>query len=335
MGSDYPFEKLGMFYLGKEIDTQSGEVSALPFLYRNKNLTTHAAIIGMTGSGKTGLGIGIIEEAVMDNIPSIIIDPKGDMGNLLLTFPECAARDFTPWVDPADAAKKGLSVDEYAAKTAETWKNGLAEWGQGLDRIASLRGKSTFSIYTPGSTAGAAVSVLGNFAAPSQEVLADTDALNSLVNSTVTSLLALIDVTGDPMQSREHILLSSLFLHFWRKGEDLGLESLIGNIVAPPFTKIGVFSLDTFFPQPERMKLAMGLNNILASPTFAAWTQGVPLDIQRILYNEDGRPNTAIFSLSHLGDNERMFFVTMLLNAVWTKSLVISRPQLILHRKNR
>jgi len=250
----------------------------------------------------------------MDNIPSIIIDPKGDMGNLLLTFPECMPQDFLPWVDPADAARKDMTVEAFAEKTAGDWKEGLASWGQGLNRIAAMRAKSKFTIYTPGSSAGVSISVLSSFAAPAQEVMADIDTLNSLVNSTVTSLLALIDISGDPMQSKEHILLSSLLLHYWRNGEDLSLEALIGNVVNPPFSKVGVFSLDTFYPQTERMTLAMSLNNILASPSFSSWTQGVPLDIQRLLYTEDGTPCTAIFSISHLSENERMFFVTMLLN---------------------
>ncbi|MFH2092244.1 MAG: DUF87 domain-containing protein [Pseudomonadota bacterium] len=277
-------------------------------------MTTHGVIIGMTGSGKTGLGLGIIEEVIMDHIPSIIIDPKGDMGNLLLTFPDCTAQDFLPWVDASDAAKKQMTLEQYAAVTAETWKTGLADWGQGTDRIAALRSKTDMTIYTPGSSAGVPVSVLSSFMAPANDVLNDTDTLNSLVSSTATSLLSLVDISGDSLQSREHILLSSLFLHFWRQGQDLAMEALIGHIVNPPFDKVGVFSLDAFYPQTQRMSLAMSLNNILASPSFSAWTQGEPLDIQRILYTQDGTPRTAIFSIAHLSEAERMFFVTMLLN---------------------
>ena len=314
MDTTYPYEKLGLFYLGRELDIESGAPAQQPMLYQSKNMTTHGVIIGMTGSGKTGLGITLIEEAIMDNIPSIIIDPKGDMGNLLLTFPNCAPEDFLPWIDPSEAAKQELTVEQYAAKTAETWKNGLSSWEQGPDRIAALRSKTDMTIYTPGSTAGVPVSVLSSFLAPAKEVLEDTDTLNSLVNSTTTSLLALIDIKGDPLQSREHILMSSLFLHFWRTGQDLTLETMIGNIVKPPFDKVGVFSLETFYPQSQRMTLAMNLNNILASPTFSAWMAGKPLDIQRILYTEQGTPRTAIFSIAHLSEAERMFFVTMLLN---------------------
>ncbi|MGW8194118.1 MAG: ATP-binding protein, partial [Desulforhopalus sp.] len=316
MAGQYPYEKIGLFYLGRELDIHSGHPSPRPLLFKNRSLTTHGCIIGMTGSGKTGLGIALIEEAIMDNVPSIIIDPKGDMGNLLLTFPACEASDFAPWVDPAEAARKGLTIEQFAAETAQTWKTGLESWGQGLDRIGSLRGKTDMTIYTPGSNAGVPVSVLSSFRAPSQEVLADTDTLNSIVNATASSVLALVDISAAPLQSREHILLSSLLLHFWRLGQDLTMETLIGSIVSPPFETVGVFPLDTYYPQPQRMTLAMALNNVIASPTFSSWASGMPLDIQRILYAGDGRPRTAIFSIAHLSESERMFFVTTLLNQV-------------------
>jgi len=310
------YEKLGLFYLGRELDVASQAPSQQALLFKSKDLTTHAAIIGMTGSGKTGLGIGLIEEAIIDNIPSIIIDPKGDMGNLLLAFPQLRPEDFLPWVDPAEAARKEMTPEAFAEKTAADWREGLASWGQGPERIASLLAATTMTIYTPGSTSGTPVSVLGGFQAPSAEVSGDTDTFNGLVNSTATSLLALVGITGDPLQSREHILVSSILIHCWRKGENLTLEALIGHIVNPPFAKVGVFPLDTFYPQTERMGLAMTLNGLLASPTFAVWLQGAPLDIQKILYGDDGRPRTAIFSIAHLSDAERMFFVTTLLNQI-------------------
>jgi hypothetical protein len=314
MQKSYPYEKLGLMYLGREIDMDTGDSSALPLLYKNKDLTTHGVIIGMTGSGKTGLGMAIIEEAIMDDVPSIIIDPKGDMGNLLLTFPGCTPEEFLPWIDPAEAARKEMSPEQYAARTADSWREGLASWGQDVERIAALREKTDMTLYTPGSSAGVGVSVLSGFSAPPPELLQDTDTINSLVNTTATSLLALVDIDGDPLQSREHILLSSLFLHFWRQGEDLTMEALVGHIVNPPFDKVGVLGLNTFYPQSQRMGLAMALNNILASPAFKSWTEGVPLDIGRILYSDTGKPQTAIFSIAHLSETERMFFVTMLLN---------------------
>ena len=315
MEANRAYEKLGLFYLGKELPIGEQASTGLPLLYKSKNLTTHGVIIGMTGSGKTGLGIGLIEEAIMDEVPSIIIDPKGDMANLLLTFPALDPADFEPWIDPAEASRKNLSVVQMAEKTASDWRQGLASWGQSGERIGRMRAKSTVTVYTPGSSAGIPVSIMASFAAPAEDVLQDQDSLNALVGSTATSLLALLDIDGDPLTSREHILISSILLHHWRKGDDLSLETLIGAIVNPPFDKVGVFGLTSFFPQADRMKLAMLLNNVIASPSFGSWLQGQPLDIQNILYGADGRPHTAIFSIAHLSETERMFFVTLLLNA--------------------
>lgn len=314
MEQRYSYEKMGLFYLGRELDIIGNTGASMPLLLKSKTLTTHAAIIGMTGSGKTGLGIGLIEEAIMDNIPSIIIDPKGDMGNLLLSFPDLEAENFESWVDPAEAEKKGKSIEQYAQDTAAEWRKGLASWGQSGERISALRQKTSFTIYTPGSSAGISVSVLDSFAPPPEDVLRDGDTLNSLVNSAVSGLLSLIDLPVDSNKSPEYVMLSSLFLHYWRKGESLDVEKIIGNIVNPPFQKIGVFALDTYYPQKERMELAMLLNGVLASPAFSAWTKGEPLDIQKILYDENGKAKTAIFSIAHLSNSERMFFVTMLLN---------------------
>ncbi len=316
MENNYPYEQLGFFYLGREMDFNGTSQEILPFLYKSRDLTTHAAIIGMTGSGKTGLGISLIEEAIMDNIPSIIIDPKGDMGNLLLSFPDLSGESLQPWIDPAEAAKKGKTIEQYADDQARTWKAGLQRWEQGTGRIAAMRRKTSFTIYTPGSSAGIPVSVLGNFGAPPVDVLSDGDTLNGLVNSLVTGLLSLVDIKAESGKSREYVLMSSIFLHSWRKGEDLDMETLIGNIVNPPFKKVGVFGLNTFYPQPDRMDLAMKLNLIIASPSFGSWMQGEPLNIQSILYDENGKPNTAIFSIAHLSESERMFFVTILLNRI-------------------
>lgn len=313
MSEQHAYEKLDLFYLGRELDIATGESTSLPLLYKNKNLTTHAAIIGMTGSGKTGLGIGLIEEAALDRLPAIVIDPKGDMANLLLTFPDLAAADFKPWVDPAEAERRGVSVDELAAATARTWEQGIGSWDQDRERIRTLKQNAEFTVYTPGSSIRP-VSVLGGLEAPPERVVQDDDTMNSLVNATVTSLLALIGIRADPLKSREHILLSSILLHHWRLQEDLSLEALIGMIVTPPFERIGVFGLDTFYPQDRRMELAMQLNNVLASPGFSAWISGDPLDIGRMLYTPEGKPRISVFSIAHLSETERMFFVTMLLS---------------------
>lgn len=307
------YERLGLFYLGRELG-EDGKTS-LPMLFRSRDLTTHGVIIGMTGSGKTGLGIALIEEAIMDGIPSILIDPKGDMGNLLLTFPELRAEDFRPWLEPAEAERHGLTLEQYAKDTAGKWREGLAAWDQGPARLRSFRERAEITLYTPGGGGGVPVSVLAGFNAPAAELAADPDTLNDLVSSSVSGLLALLQLDADPMLSREHILVSSILLYHWRKGRSLDMEELIGAIVSPPFKKVGAFPLESYYSQSDRMQLAMRLNTILASPSFGGWVQGESLDIQRLLYGEDGRPKTAIFSISHLSDPERMFFVTLLLNS--------------------
>ena len=307
------YEKMDLFYLGREVDPKSNQTTARPLLYKNKHLTTHAAIIGMTGSGKTGLGIDLIEEAAMDRIPSIIIDPKGDMANLLLSFPDLAAEDFSPWVDENTAAQKGVSREQLAADTATRWQQGLADWDQDKDRIARMRQGVDFELYTPGSSSGRPVSVLDSMEAPSAEVMLDNDTVASLVNSAVSSILALVGIKSDPLKSREHILLSSIVLYYWRRQQDLALEILISAVVNPPFARIGSLGTDVFYPQAKRMDLAMQLNNILASPAFSGWTTGKPLRIEDFLYSSTGKPQVSIFSIAHLSDDERMFFVTMLL----------------------
>ncbi len=308
------YEKLGIFYLGKEVDPDSMELTDDLFLYKSKNLTTHAAIIGMTGSGKTGLGIDIIEEATLDGIPSILIDPKGDMGNLLLAFPELEPKDFEPWVDPAEAEAKQMSVSQYAEKVAKTWETGLREWHQDKNRIRTFKKSADFAIYTPGSSAGIPLSVLSSFDAPEGDILEDPDSFSALINSTVSSLLALIGIEADPLQSREYMLLASILNRLWKKGKDVPLEELIGHVTSPPFDRIGVLPLKKFYPQKDRLKLAMLLNNVLASPGFELWTRGESLDIHRLLYTEEGTPRVSILSMAHLSDAQRMFFVTLFLN---------------------
>ncbi len=301
------FEQLGLFFLGKNSDTDD------LVLYKSKHLTTHAAIIGMTGSGKTGLGIGLIEEAAIDNIPAIIIDPKGDMGNLCLTFPQLRSSDFEPWIDENDAANKGETVARLAADTAAMWEKGIGSFGQDKSRVERFA-QVKKTIYTPGSSAGVGINILGTFDAPSPDVLDDTDTFASLINTTVSSLLSLVSIEADPISSKEHLLLSNIFNHFWIQEQSLSLEEIIGYIASPPFEKIGILRLQTFYPQKERMKLAMLFNNVISSVTFSSWIQGEPLNIQNMLYDANGKAKISIFSIAHLSDNERMFFVTILLN---------------------
>lgn len=316
------YEKLGAFYLGKVYDPKKKAVKDEALLYDSKDLTTHAAVVGMTGSGKTGLCIGLIEEAALDGVPSILIDPKGDLGNLLLTFPDLKGSDFLPWINPDEARNKNLTPEAYADKQAALWSKGLGEWGQSGARIQRLKDAVEMLIYTPGSTAGLPVSILKSFAAPGKEILEEADLLRERISVTVSSLLGLVGIAADPIQSREHILLSTILDSAWRAGRDLDLAALIQQVQAPPVQKVGVLDLETFYPSKDRFGLVMALNNLLASPGFDAWLEGTPLDIGQILYTPAGKPRVAIFSIAHLSDPERMFFVSLLMNQVlaWMRS---------------
>ena len=308
------YEKLASFYLGKKYDLAARELLDEKVLYDAKDLTTHAMCVGMTGSGKTGLCLSLLEEAALDGIPAICVDPKGDLGNLLLTFPEFGAEDFKPWLESADAARKGVTLDEYACQTADKWKSGLESWDQDADRVRRFRDAAAIAIYTPGSNAGIPMTVLKSFDAPPQEIIDDADIYRERVAGAASGLLTLMGIDADPLSSREHILLSNIFDHAWRQGRSLDLPTLIRSIQSPPIEKVGVFDLESFYPASDRMKLSMQLNNLLASPTFAGWLEGQSLDIRKLLYQGDGKPRLSIISIAHLSDSERMFFVTILLN---------------------
>jgi hypothetical protein len=316
------YEKLGAFYLGRPYDPARAEAEPAPLLYDSRDLLTHAFCVGMTGSGKTGLLIGLLEEAAIDHIPSLVIDPKGDLANLLLTFPGLQPTDFAPWIDPDAAARAGMTPEAFAAKEAETWRGGLARWDQGRDRIARLRDAAEFAIYTPGSEAGLQISILSSLAAPPAEVIADGDLLRERIGTLVSSLLALLGLDSDPIQGREHILLSNIFDAAWREGRSLDLAALIQQIQKPPVERVGVMDLESFYPAKERFGLAMAFNNLLGSPGFAAWLRGEPLDVDRLLYTAAGKPRVAVLSIAHLSDRERMFFVSLLFNQVigWMRS---------------
>ncbi len=312
------FEKLGAFYLGKEYDLKKGRLLDQLAMYDARDLTTHALCVGMTGSGKTGLCICLLEEAAIDHVPAIIIDPKGDMTNLLLTFPELRPEDFRPWINVDDARRKGLTEDQFASQQADSWTKGLADWGQDKARIKMMRDSADFVIYTPGSDSGVPVSILQSFAVPPLSWETDSEYLIERIQGTVSALLGLVGIDADPVKSREHILLSNIFQHYWRQGEDLDLPKLILAIQNPPVRQLGVFDVDTFFPQKDRFELAISLNNIIAAPSFQNWVKGEPLEAASFLSTPDGKTRHSIFYIAHLNDRERMFFVTMMLNQVIT-----------------
>ncbi len=309
------YEKLGQFYLGREVGAD-GKSDGQPLLYESSNLTTHGVCVGMTGSGKTGLCLALLEEAAMDGIPALIIDPKGDLGNLLLTFPQMKGEDFAPWVSEEDARKAGLSKADFAESEARKWKDGLAEWGQDPGRIAALREKADIAIYTPGSNAGIPLSILRSFEAPGPGIADDAELLAERVQSTAAGLLGLLGIEADPLRSREFSLLSAILQDSWKRGQSPDLAALIGAVQKPPFDKIGVLPVEDFYPSKQRMDLVLALNNLLASPGFEAWREGEALDIDKLLRTPEGKPRLAVLGIAHLSDAERMFFVTTLLQEV-------------------
>ncbi|HEU4463980.1 MAG TPA: ATP-binding protein [Gemmatimonadota bacterium] len=316
------FEKLGAFYLGRVRAEGEGGNGGPLLLYDSRDLTTHAVCVGMTGSGKTGLCIDLLEEAALDGVPAIAIDPKGDLGNLLLTFPELRPEDFRPWIEEQAASRKGLDPDAFAAAEAKAWRDGLAAWGQDGERIRRLKEAAEFAIYTPGSTAGIPLSILRSLEAPAAALREDAEVLGDRIQTTVSSLLGLLGLDADPVQSREHILLSTILHGLWREGHGLDLAGLIQAVQDPDVEKVGVMELEAFYPAKERFALATRINNVLAAPSFGTWLQGDPLDVDRLLWTESGKPRVSIVSIAHLSDAERMFFVALLLNEIvgWVRA---------------
>jgi len=309
----------GKFYLGKIYDPETGKVTGDPLEYDPADLTTHAVVVGMTGSGKTGLCIDLIEEAALQGIPAFMIDPKGDITNSLLHFPDLLPQDFQPWINGDQARREGKSVEQAAEEAAAAWKEGLADWGIDTERLRTLKNAAQFTIFTPGSDAGIPVNIMASLKAPVIAWEGNRELLREKISGTVTALLGLVGMEDiDPVRSREHILLANIFEQAWSQGRDLDLGELILQTQNPPFPKLGVFDIDKFYPEKDRFELAMLLNNILAAPAFQSWIEGQPLDIASLLHTPDDRPRHNIFYIAHLSDAERMFFVTLLFSAIET-----------------
>lgn len=308
--------KDGFFYLGKEFSLEDDKLLDQGYLYDASDLTTHGVVFGMTGSGKTGLCIGLLEEAINEDIPVIIVDPKGDVANLALVFPEQSPDDFKKWVSPAQAQREGKDLDTYAAEVAAKWKKGLNSWGINREDILPLQQKMDLRIFTPGSSAGLPVSIVQGFKAPGAELAWDEEGMLEKIRNTVSALLSLLGISADPLTSQPHILISNIIDHYWRLGRDLSLEELILNIQKPPFQRLGVFEVNQLMDEKERVELAFKINNIVAAPSFRFWKTGMPLSAGRFFEKKEGKVPVNIFYIAHLNDNERMFFLSLLLNDI-------------------
>jgi hypothetical protein len=315
-------EGLGVFYLGQKVDSQSGQPTGEPVLVDAKRFTTHAVCVGMTGSGKTGLLIGLIEEAALDGIPTLVIDPKGDLANVLLSFPNLAPGDFLPWIEPDAAKREGTTLEALAAKTAQKWADGLAASGQSGERIRRLHEAAEMAVFTPGSRSGRPLAMLGSLDAPSPAILDDPEARRERIESLVSGILALVGIDGEPGRSREHVLLSAIVDALWKSGQKVDFGTLVRAIPAPPIERVGFLDLENFFPAGDRFQLASRLNTVAAAPGFDAWLDGEPLDVGRLLWTPAGKPRVAVVSIAHLADAQRMAFVTLLAGAAvsWMRS---------------
>ena len=310
LGAD--IEGLGVFYLGKRVDPESGKPGREPLLLDARRLTTHAVCVGMTGSGKTGLLVSLIEEAAIDDIPAIVIDPKGDLANILLTFPELRPSDFRPWLEEDAAKRDGLTLDELAEKTAKKWADGLAASGQSGERIARLRAGVDMTVYTPGSSAGRPLAMLASLEAPAKVILDDPEARRERIESLVSGILAMAGIDAEPGRSREHLLVSAIVDALWKSGQEVDFGTLVRAIPAPPIERVGFLELENFFPAADRFQLAGKLNTVAAAPGFDAWLHGEPLDVGRLLWTPAGKPRVSVISIAHLNDAQRMAFVTLL-----------------------
>jgi hypothetical protein len=307
-------EGLGVFYLGTTCD-DAGRSTGTPLLVDARRFTTHAICVGMTGSGKTGLLVGLIEEAALDGIPTLVIDPKGDLANVLLAFPDLAPADFLPWVDPEAARRENISLEDLAARTAEKWSAGLAASGQSGDRIRRLHEAAEFAVYTPGSRSGRPLAMLGSLEAPADEILADPEARRERIESLVSGILALVGIDAEPGTSRDHVLLSTIVESLWKSGQKVDFGTLVRTIPTPPIDRVGFLDLENFYPAGDRFQLATRLNTVAAAPGFEAWLEGEPLDVGRLLWSPTGKPRVAVVSIAHLAEAQRMAFVTLLAGA--------------------
>jgi hypothetical protein len=294
-----------------------------PYALPAHHLVTHGVVVGMTGSGKTGLCVGIVEEAARSGVPVLLIDIKGDLPNLALTFDQLDGPSFAPWIDPDSARRRGKKVEELAEETARRWREGLAGWGLSARDSSALRARAAIRVITPGTSSGESLHVLSPLEVPTDLWEVDEEAAREALSASISLLLRMVKRDPDPTRGREHVLLAHLAERRLRAGQAAGLETLLSDLQAPPIARLGALSVDEFLPPKERASLATDLNALIASPTFASWRRGAPLDVGSWLERDDDRVPITIVSVAHLEDEERQLVLGLVLEQAlaWVRGL--------------
>jgi hypothetical protein len=300
----------------------SGQTRA--FGLKTDALLTHGVIVGMTGSGKTGLLMVLIEEALRSEVPVIMIDIKGDLPNLMLTFPNMSAEEFEPWIDDTGNRTPGHARSQAAESVARTWAQKLADWQLGPSDVADFRARVAPRLFTPGMLAGEPLHVLSGLEQPSSLWQTDVPAARESLSASISLLLRLVGRDPDATRSRDHVVLSVFAERRLRAGETAGVASLLEDVRNPPLDRLGAMSIDEFMPKRDRLSLATALNTLLASPTFESWRTGAPLDIASwVAPRADGRTPAVIVSVAHLDDDERALVLGIILDQLlaWVRTL--------------
>jgi hypothetical protein len=290
------------------------------------HLLTHGVVVGMTGSGKTGLLMVLVEEALRSSVPVIMVDIKGDLPNLLLTFPNLAPEEFRPWVESDKRGKSNGAhgVHDAAETEAAAWQRKLADWQLGAADVAGFQSSIAPRVFTPGMAAGEPLHVLSALEHPSPLWQTDIAAARESLSASISLLLRLIGRDPDPTRSRDHVVLSIFAEQRLRAGRTADVEALLCDVREPPMEEIGAMPIDEFLPKRERLSLATALNTLLASPTFEAWRTGSPLDVASwVAPRDDGRTPAVIVSVAHLDDDERALVLGLVLEQTlaWVRSL--------------
>ncbi len=297
----------------------SGEEGGPALLLPAKHLVTHAAVLGMTGSGKTGLVTVLVEEALRAGIPTLVIDIKGDLPNLLLTFPSSRPEAFRPWLE-RDGEE--LSEERLGALLEER-RAALARASLTNEHIEDFVNETALRVVTPGSSAGEPLHVLSSLERRSSRWDTDPESAQSALSAAVSLVLRLLGRDPDPAKSKEHVLLSVLAERRLRLGEQADIGSLMTDLMNPPLSTIGALPINSFMKRSERQELVGALNSLLASPTFSSWREGASLDVGEWLTTKNGRTPGVVLSVAHLDDEERALVLGVVLEEVlsWVRGL--------------